>query len=47
MSKLEIIALSEVVYRIMSTSPRTEPCGTPYEIVTLSDIVSLIKQIGA
>ena len=35
-------ALSGVVYRVKSTGPSTEPYGTPYEIVTLSDIVSLI-----
>ena len=31
MSKLEIIELSGVVYKVKSTRPRTEPCGTPYE----------------
>ena len=40
--KTENGALSGVVYRVKSTGPSTEPCGTPYEIVTLSDIVSLI-----
>ena len=39
MSKLEIIALSGVVYRVKSTGPSTEPCGTPYKSVTLSDSV--------
>ena len=42
MSKLEIIAPSGVVSRVKSTGPSTEPCGTPYESVTLSDSVSLI-----
>ena len=42
MSKLEIIALSGVVYKVKSTGPSTEPCGTPYESVTLSEKVSLI-----
>ena len=37
MSKLEIIVLSGVVYRIKSTGPSTGPRGTPYESVTLSD----------
>ena len=37
MSKLEIIVLSGVVYRIKNTGPSTEPHGTPYESVTLSD----------
>ena len=36
MSKLEMIALSGVVYRVKSTGPSTEPCGTPYESVTSS-----------
>ena len=31
MSKLEIIVLSGVVYRIKNTGPSTEPRGTPYE----------------
>ena len=39
MSKLEMIALSGVVYRVKSTGHSTEPCGTPYESVTLSDRV--------
>ena len=34
MSKLEIIALSGVVYKVKSTGPSTEPCETPYESVT-------------
>ena len=34
--------LSGVVYRVKSTGPSTEPCGIPYESVTLSDRVSLI-----
>ena len=42
MSKLEIIALSGVVYTVKSTGPSTEPCGPPYESVTLSDRVSSI-----
>ena len=42
MSKVEIIALSCVVYNARSTGPNTEPCETPYESVTLSDRVSLI-----
>ena len=41
MSKLEIIALSGVVYKVKSTGPSTEPCGTPYESVTLSEKVSM------
>ena len=32
MSKLEIIALSVVVYKVKSTGPSTEPCGTPYDV---------------
>ena len=47
MSKLEIIVLSGVVYnKVKSTGPSTEPCGTPYESVLLSDRVSLILRIG-
>ena len=42
MSKLEIIALSGVVYKVKSTGPSTEPCGTPYESVILSEKVYLI-----
>ena len=44
MSKLEIIALSAVVYtyKVKSTGPSTEHCETPYESVTLSEKVSLI-----
>ena len=43
MSKLEIIALSGVVYKVKrSTGPSTEPCKTLYESVTLPDRVSLI-----
>ena len=45
MSKLGIyliIVLSGVVYRIKSTGPSTEPCGTPYESLTLSDRLSLL-----
>ena len=42
MSKLEIIVLSGVVYRIKSTGPSTEPRGTPYKSVTLSDRLYLI-----
>ena len=40
--KAENGALSGVVYRVKSTDPSTEPYGTPFEIVTLSDIVFLI-----
>ena len=40
MLKLEMIALSGVVYRVKSTGPSTELCETPYESVTLSDRVS-------
>ena len=29
-----MIALSGVVYRVKSTGPSTEPCGTPYESLT-------------
>ena len=36
MAKLVIIALSGVVYRVKSTVPSTEPCGTPYKSVILS-----------
>ena len=39
MSTLEIIALSGVVHRVKNTAPRIEPCGTPYESVTLSGSV--------
>ena len=39
MSKVEMIALSGVVYGVKSTGPSTEPRGTPYETVTLSDSV--------
>ena len=42
MSKLEIIVLSGVVYRIKNTGPSTEPRGNLYESVTSSDILSLI-----
>ena len=42
MAKLGIIVLSGVVYRTKSTGPSTEPGGTPYESVTLSDRLSLI-----
>ena len=37
MSKLEMIVLSGVVYEVKGTGTSTEPCGTPYESVTLSD----------
>ena len=47
MSKLEIIALSGVVYKVKSTGPSTEPCGTPYESVTLSEKVCLFLRTGA
>ena len=40
--KTENGALSGVLYRVKSTGPSTEPYGTPYDILTLSDIVSLI-----
>ena len=41
--KTKIIALSGVVYKVKkNTGPSTEPCGTPYESVTLSEKVSLI-----
>ena len=42
MSKLKVIALNSVVYKVKRTGPSTEPSGTPYESVTLSDRVSLI-----
>ena len=42
MSKLKIIVLSGVVYRIKNTGPSTKPRGTPFESVTLSDRLSLI-----
>ena len=42
MSKLEIIVLSGVEYRIKNTVPSTVPRGTPYESVTLSDRLYLI-----
>ena len=43
MSKLEIIVpLSGVVYKVKSTGHSTEPRGTSYESVPLSDRVSLI-----
>ena len=42
MSTLDIIALSGVIKKAKSTGPSTEPCGTPFESVTLSDRVSLI-----
>ena len=42
MSKLDIIALSGVVYKVKGTGPSTEPCGTPYDSVTLSDRAFLI-----
>ena len=42
MSKLKIIALSGVMHRVRSTGPSTEPCGTLYASVILSDRVSLI-----
>ena len=28
MSRLEIVAMSGVVYKVKSTGPSTEPCGT-------------------
>ena len=45
MSKLTVIALSGEVYRVKITGPSTEPCGTPYESVTLSDKVSFIFMV--
>ena len=36
MSKLDIIALSGVVYKVKSTGPSTEPCKTPYESVIIT-----------
>ena len=42
MSELEIIAVSGVVYKVKNTGPSTEPCGTPYERVTLPHRVSLL-----
>ena len=42
MSKFGKIVLSGVVYRIKSTGPSTEPRGTPYKSLTLSDTLSLI-----
>ena len=42
MLKLEIIVPSGVVYGIKSPGPSTEPHGTPYESVTLSDRLFLI-----
>ena len=44
MSKLEMIVLSGVIYRIKSTGPSTEPCGTPYESVTLSAYLASKKK---
>ena len=41
MSKLEMIALSGVVYMVKSTGTSTEPGGTPYESVILSGRVCL------
>ena len=34
MAKLDINARSDVVYKVKSTGPSTELCGTPYESVT-------------
>ena len=34
MSKLDMIVLSGVVYKIKSSGPSTKPCGTSYESVT-------------
>ena len=47
MSKLEIIALSGVVYKVKNTGPSTEPCGASYESVTLSDNCLQFLRIGA
>ena len=41
MSKLEVIAPSDVKYDVKSSGSSTKPCGTPYESVTLSERVSL------
>ena len=42
MSKLDIIAQYDVMYNVKSNGPSKEPCGPPYESVTLSERVSLI-----
>ena len=47
MSELEIIELSGVVYKVKSTGPSTEPCGTPYESVTLSEKCLYFLRTGA
>ena len=47
MSKLDIIVLIGVVYGVKIAGLSTEPCETPYDSVTLSDIVSLIFTIDA
>ena len=46
MSELDITALSGLVYKVKSTGPSTEPCGTPYESVTLSECLYFLL-IGA
>ena len=38
-SSITLLALSGVVYRVKNTGPSTEPCGTRYESMTLSDSV--------
>ena len=45
MSKLELIALSGVVYKVKNTGPSTEPCGTPYESVTLFILATIFSKI--
>ena len=39
MSKLDIIALSGVVYRVKNTCHSTEPCGTTYDSATLTSLL--------
>ena len=39
MSKVDIIVVSGVVHGVKITGPSTQPCGTPYESVTLYDSV--------
>ena len=47
MSKLEIVVLSGVVYRIKSTGPSREPRGTPYDSgIHLTDCLYFLR-IGA
>ena len=35
MVQLDIVEVSGVVYKVNSTGPNTEQCGTPYESVTI------------